>query len=249
MDRLLEETRQAEQVHFWFRGFRAFVRPLVCDALKGVAAPRILDCGCGTGANLGMLGEFGHASGFDLTWRGLEFARDYGYRRVARASATHIPFRTEGFDLVTAFDLLQVLPDPLEAQALAEMHRVLRPGGGFIVNVAALEVLRGTHAVLGSEVRRYTKRSLERSATRAGFEVVRLSYTNFTLFPLMLAVRIAQRVRGLPESGEGAIDTQVPPGPVNALLSSMVTLEARAVRAVNMPIGSSVLCLARKTSP
>jgi SAM-dependent methyltransferase len=246
MDRLLEETRQAEQAHFWFRGFRAFVRPLVTEALAGVASPRILDCGCGTGANLGLLGEFGHASGFDLTWRGLEFARDYGYRRVAQASATHIPFATGRFDLVTAFDLLQVLPDPFDAHALAEMHRVLRPGGSLIVNVAALEMLRGTHAVLGAEVRRYTKQSLERAITRAGFCVVRLSYTNFSLFPLMMAVRLGQRLRGLPESGEGAIDTKVPPVPINALLSSLVTLEARALRAVNMPIGSSVLCLAKK---
>ena len=246
MDRLLEETRQAEQAHFWFRGFRAFVRPLVLDALAGVGSPTILDCGCGTGANLGMLGEFGQASGFDLTWRGLEFARDYGYRRVAQASATHIPFRGERFDLVTAFDLLQVLPDPLEAHAIAEMRRVLRPGGGLIVNVAALEMLRGTHAVLGAEVRRYTKKTLQQAITRAGFQVVRLSYTNFSLFPLMLAVRVGQRLRGLPESGEGAIDTKVPPAPLNAVLSTLVTLEARALRAVDMPIGSSVLCFARK---
>ena len=246
MDRLLEATRRAEQAHFWFRGFRAFVRPLVAAATAGVATPRILDCGCGTGANLGMLGQTGDASGFDLTWRGLAFARDYGYRRVAQASATHIPFRSEGFDLVTAFDLLQVLPDPMEAEALAEMHRVLRPGGGLIVNVAALQILRGTHAVLSAEVRRYTTTRLRRAITTAGFEIERLSYTNFTLFPLMLAVRTAQRVRGLPASGEGGIDTHVPPGPVNAVLSSLVTLEARALRVVNMPIGSSVLCLARK---
>lgn len=246
MDKLLEATRQAEQVHFWFRGFRAFVRPLVGDALRGVAAPRILDCGCGTGANLGMLGELGQASGFDLTWRGLEFARDYGYRRIAQASATHIPFQTEAFDLVTAFDVLQVLPDTMESDAIAEMHRVLRPGGGLVVNVAALEMLRGTHAVLGAEVRRYTRERLGQVITRAGFDIVRLSYTNFSLFPLMLAVRTAQRVRGLPPSGEGAIDTQVPPAPVNAVLSALVTLEARALRMINMPIGSSVLCFARK---
>ncbi len=246
MDRLLEATRQAEQVHFWFRGFRAFVRPLAAAVTAGVPDARILDCGCGTGANLGMLADFGHASGFDFTWRGLEFAREYGYRRIAQASATDIPFASDTFQLVTAFDLLQVLPDPMEAQALAEMYRVLRPGGGLIVNVAALEFLRGTHAVLGAEVRRYTRGRLRQAIEAAGFEVSRLTYTNFTLFPLMATVRAAQRLRGLPPSGEGAVDTQVPPGPVNALLSLLVRLEAQAVRMIDMPIGSSVLCLARK---
>lgn len=246
MDRLLEATRQAEQVHFWFRGFRAFIRPLIAAATARIQQPRILDCGCGTGANIRILGRYGQASGFDLTWRGLEFARDYGLRRVAQASATHIPFRTGAFHLVTAFDLLQVLPDEMEAQALAEMYRVLRPGGALIVNVAALQILHGTHAVLGSEVRRYTRARLEQAITAAGFEIERLTYTNFTLFPMMLAVRTAQRVRGLPPGGEGAIDTQVPPAPVNVALSALVLLEAAAIRIVNMPIGSSVLCMARK---
>jgi ubiquinone/menaquinone biosynthesis C-methylase UbiE len=246
MDRLLEATRQAEQVHFWFRGFRAFVRPLIASATAGLPQPRILDCGCGTGANIRLLGRYGQASGFDLTWRGLEFARDYGLRGVAQASATHIPFRTDYFHLVTAFDLLQVLPDDMEAQALAEMYRVLRPGGALIVNVAALQILHGTHAVLGSEVRRYTRARLGKAITAAGFEIERLTYTNFSLFPMMLTVRMAQRFRGLPPSGEGAIDTQVPRAPINALLSSMVLLEAAAVRLMDMPIGSSVLCLARK---
>lgn len=246
MDKLLEATRQAEQVHFWYRGFRAFVRPLLRAALGGRRDAKILDCGCGTGANLGMLGEFGQATGFDFTWRGLEFAREYGYRRVAQASATHIPFTSGTFQLVTAFDVLQVLPDPMEAQALAEIYRVLRPGGSLIVNVAALEMLRGTHAVLGAEVRRYTRRRLGQAVTAAGLEIVRLTYTNFTLFPIMAAVRTAQRLRGLPPTGEGAIDTRVPPAPVNLALSSLVLLEAAALKFVDMPIGSSVLCLARK---
>ena len=46
--RLLEATARAERDHFWFRGFRRFVEPLVADAARG-ASPEILDCGCGTG--------------------------------------------------------------------------------------------------------------------------------------------------------------------------------------------------------
>src|SRR5512134_167222 len=104
MDRLLEATYRVEQQHFWWKGLRGFARPLVADALSGRRDPRILDCGCGTGANLVMLGEFGHASGFDLTFRGLELAHEYGQRRVAQASITEMPFGDEAFDLVTAFD-------------------------------------------------------------------------------------------------------------------------------------------------
>ena len=92
MDRLLEATARAERDHFWFHGFRRFVQPLLVQATEGVQAPRILDCGCGTGHNLKMLRQFGRAWGIDITWSGLAYARDGGERGVARASAPACPF-------------------------------------------------------------------------------------------------------------------------------------------------------------
>src|SRR5580658_7942322 len=52
VDRLLRATAQAEGRHFWFRGFRAFVVPLLRQATEGSSEVRLLDCGCGTGANV-----------------------------------------------------------------------------------------------------------------------------------------------------------------------------------------------------
>ena len=48
MIRLLEATARAERDHFWFRGFRRFIEPLVADAASASSLD-ILDCGCGTG--------------------------------------------------------------------------------------------------------------------------------------------------------------------------------------------------------
>ena len=246
MDRLLEATRRAEQAHFWFRGFRGFVRPLVADAVAGREKAQILDCGCGTGANLVMLSEYGRVFGFDLSWQGLQFARGYGQTRVAHASIGHIPFTSNSFDVVTAFDVLYSVPEDVEASAVGEFYRLLRPGGTVILNVAALSILKGNHSVFGSEVRRSTRRRLRGLLSRHGFEVMRLTYTNFSLFPLMLAVRTAQRVIGLATPEEAGTEIMVPPRPVNAVLSSLLSIEARALRVLDMPIGSSLLCVARK---
>jgi SAM-dependent methyltransferase len=246
MDRLLEATYRVEQQHFWWRGLRSFVRPLIVDALASKPNPRILDCGCGTGANLVMLGDYGRVAGFDLTFRGLELAHQYGERRVAQASITHIPFGDATFDLVTAFDVLYSLSEEQESAALSEIRRVLRPGGTFIVNVAALRILRGNHSVFGAEVRRSTRRRLRGVLTHAGFRVERLTYTNAILFPLMLAVRTAQRAVGLATPEEAGTDVVLPPAALNGLLSGLLSLEARALRRVDMPIGSSLLCVARR---
>jgi SAM-dependent methyltransferase len=246
MDRLLEATYRVEQRHFWWTGLRRFVRPLVADALAGRSNPRILDCGCGTGANLVMLGEFGRASGFDLSRDGLGFARRYGQRCLAHASITHVPFADRTFDLVTALDVLYSVSESDEAVALAEIRRVLKPGCCLIVNVAALNLLRGNHAIFGAELRRSTRRRLRAVLTRAGFEVVRLTYSNASIFPLIFAVRTGQRLMGLASPEEAGTDVVLPAAPVNAALSGLLWLEARALRIVNMPIGSSLLCVARR---
>jgi SAM-dependent methyltransferase len=243
MDRLLEATARAERDHFWFRGFRRFTAPLVAQAVRGVAHPSILDCGCGTGHNLTWLRRHGDAIGIDLTWTGLAFARDRGERRVARASATSLPFADQAFDLVTSFDVIITLEDEDEATALGEMHRVLRPGGHVLLNLAALEMLKGNHSILAQEVRRYSRGMLRPRLERAGFSVRRMTYTNATLLPAVAAVRLLQRISGHKESSQ---EISVPVAPVNLALSTALALEAAAVRVVNMPFGSSLLALAQK---
>jgi SAM-dependent methyltransferase len=246
MDRLLELTSRAERSHFWFRGFRAFVEPFVRRAVSGIAAPQLIDCGCGTGANLEMLRKFGQVRGFDLTWNGLELARDLKRGPIARASIGAIPFADRTFDLATSFDVFQCLPDAVEHAAAREMWRVLKPGGHVVLNVAALELLSGQHAVLSEEVRRYTPRSLRLLLETAGFEVLRVTFVHFSLFPLMLPVRLVQRWTSGGTVEPGEFDITVPPAPINAALSGLLYLEAAALRLTNMPIGTSVLCLARR---
>jgi SAM-dependent methyltransferase len=243
MDRLLEATARAERDHFWFRGFRKFVEPLVANAAGG-RHPRILDCGCGTGHNLRMLGRHGAVYGIDLTWAGLQYARAQGERSIAWATVAALPFESARFGLVTSFDVLYSLPDEIERAAIAEMYRVLEPGGTAIVNVAALETLKGNHSVLSAEIRRYNKPDLTRRLEAAGFRIVRASYTNFSILPLVAAVRFRQRFGGTHVETEEEIT--IPPRPLNAALSAMLAVEATALRVVNMPIGSSLLAVAVK---
>jgi ubiquinone/menaquinone biosynthesis C-methylase UbiE len=243
MDRLLETTARAERDHFWFHGFRRFIQPLLSRAVEGRANARILDCGCGTGYNLTMLRQYGRACGIDITWSGLAYARARGERQVACASATCLPFPAEQFDLVTSFDVLYAFDDDMERDALNEMYRVLRPGGQIVINVAALKFLTGNHSVLGGEVRRYHRRELAEHLQRTGFTVLRITYTNFTILPLVMGLRLVQRVQGPHES---TAEMTVPATPINAALSGLLAVEAAALRAVNMPLGSSLLALAQK---
>jgi SAM-dependent methyltransferase len=250
MDRLLEATARAERDHFWFRGFRAFVTPLL-EAAAGESRPlRLLDIGCGTGHNLStLLRRYGHAVGVDLTWRGLAYAREGGLSGLTRATAANLPFAEDRFDVVTSFDVLQCLPDGDERRAVAEMVRVLRPGGHAVITVAAMDLLWGDHSILAHEVRRYSRPQLDWLIRSAGFEVRRLTYTNASLVPVLLAGRYLQRRRGLVASDEdeaAAREIAVPTPLVNVPLSGVLAVEAALARHINLPFGSSLLCLASK---
>jgi SAM-dependent methyltransferase len=246
VEHLLRATANAEARHFWFRGFRRFVTPLIRTAVRGRTAPLVLDCGCGTGANLELLGRFGRAYGFDLSEVGLRLAREAGRTSIARATVTAAPFASGRFDLVTSFDVLYALDEPDERAAVGELFRVLKPGGFAIVNVAAMPMLTGDHSVLSRERRRYTRSSLRLLLERAGFTIVRLTYTNAILFIPLAIVRAFHRWRGLSAEASAQQEITVPPAPLNSALTALLALESVWLRATDSPFGSSLLCLARK---
>jgi SAM-dependent methyltransferase len=244
MDRMLEATARAEDRHFWFRGLRRNARILLEQAVAGRRRLTILDCGSGTGRNLDWLQEFGLAVGVEQSAVGLRVGREH-HRRLVRGTVTQLPIPDASVDIATSFDVLYCLDDDSERQAAREMWRVLKPGGVALVNVAALEILQGSHSALTMERRRYTPRRLTSVLTSAGFSVVRLTFTNTLTFPLTLVARLTDRVRGRVAVASDA-DLRVPPAPINAVLSAAVAIDGALLRAINLPIGTSLMCVAEK---
>ena len=238
MDRLLEAT--APSATLLVPRLPAVHQPLVacCPGVR----PSSWTAAAVPGHNLTC--SLGRAYGIDLTWAGLQYARENGERLVARASAARLPFPDARFGLVTSFDVLYSLPDDVERDAIREMFRVLKPGWTLVVNVAALEALRGNHSVLSGEVRRYSKPDLRRRLEAAGFRVTHATYTNLSILPMVAAVRLKQRLEG--DHVESQEEITVPPAPVNALLSGLLAVEGALLRVMNMPIGSSLLAVAEK---
>jgi SAM-dependent methyltransferase len=241
---MLAATERAEDRHFWFRALRRNARRWLTAALAGRRAVRILDCGAGTGRNLDWLNDLGWAVGVERSSFGIDAGRRRG-RRIVAGSVTRLPFPDASVDVTTSFDVLYCLDDASERQAIAEMWRVLRVGGVALVNAAALDILHGSHSALTREVRRYTPARLSERLSVAGFEIERMSFTNMLTFPMALAVRWSERVRGRAATASDA-DLRVPAWPVNTALSAALAAEGQVLRAANLPIGSSLLCLARK---
>jgi SAM-dependent methyltransferase len=244
MEQMLAATARAEDRHFWFRGLRRNARRWLVAALGGRRVRAIVDCGAGTGRNLDWLNELGWAVGVERSPAGLDVGRARG-RRLVRGTVTRLPFADESVDVTTSFDVLYCLDDASEREAIREMWRVLAPGGVTLINAAALDILHGSHSALTREVRRYTPRSLAGRLTDAGFQIERMSFANMVTFPVALAVRWTERMRGRADEASEA-DLNVPAWPVNTALDAALAAEGALLRIANLPIGSSVMCLARK---
>ena len=233
---------RVEDTLWWYRGMQHITRSLIQRHYAHGAALRILDTGCGTGAGMRWLADYGCVTGIDFSARALAYTRLRGLPRSAQASIVHLPFPDEHFDLLTSFDVVLMLSIEDCQRALHEFARVLRPGGRVIVRVAAYDWLRGTHDTHWDVQHRYTTNELQTLLSRAGFVVEQASYANMWLFPIAAAKRLAERVLPIPAESDSAID----PGPFNALLTRVLASEARLMRWMNLPFGLSVMALAQK---
>lgn len=229
---------EAEDRQWWYAGMRAISLALLRPRLRAPA--RILDSGCGTGANLAALGAFGTAFGIDVAPEAIAYSRQRG-ASVVRGSVLALPFRAAAFDLVTSFDVLYHRWVEDDRAAALELGRVLRPGGLLLVRVPALKLLWGAHDAAVHSRHRYSRTELLSLLDQAGFEILRTSYANFFLFPLLVVRRTLDRVLGRHGS-----DVAFLPAPLEALFGGLLRLEAWIVGVAPLPIGASLFALARK---
>jgi len=238
-----EKMHRLEQRYWWFVGRRRLVLRLI--RRFGSFLPRnpvILDVGCGTGATAQELAEFGTVTAVDISEEALGFTLRRGVPRLVCANAQNLPFADSSFDLVTALDVLEHLDN--DCLGASEVRRVMKPGGLLIATVPALQVLWSRHDVALHHYRRYTRAQFRQLLTSCGLRVLKLSYCMTALFPLVLAARMAERA--LPHRREASTTLPEVGGLLNWALTSLLEAEAETILRTNLPIGVSLVCVARK---
>ncbi len=236
---------ELEGSHWWFAGRRrileSFVKEIIANLNVEGRAPQILDVGCGTGANLEMLAQFGDAEGVDVSEDALAFCRARGLTRVSHGAAERLPYADASFDLVTALDVVEHLDD--DAGGLREMRRVLRPRGRALLFVPAFMWLWGVQDDVSHHRRRYTLPQLTKRVRAAGFAVERATYANLTFFAPILAGRLLMRATGARPASENNINVSA----LNGVLGHIFGAERFWLsRRLNFPFGVSAVCVARR---
>lgn len=160
-------------------------------------------------------------------------------------SALRLPFADDTFDVVAAFDVIEHC-DP-EAQALAEVRRVLRPGGRFLLSVPAYAWAWSDFDVANGHHRRYTRRRLVEALAGAGFVVDRATYGFAAVFPMFAAERLVRRVTRRRAAGPADI-VELPSVPfgLNGPLTALARADRWVLRRRDLPFGSSVFAAATR---
>jgi len=235
---------RAEDRHWWFGGRRRILAA-VLDRTFLRRDLEIADVGCGTGGMAPLLERFGRVTGIDEAPEAREYCARRGLETVLTPGEWE---RTETrYDLVTAFDVVEHVED--DVGFLRTLAGRLRPEGRLVVTVPAYPFLWSVFDELNHHKRRYTRPVLAARLREAGFRVDRLTHFNTLLFPAVAAVRLGERVTGrgarAPEEHRKNVDRWFKVGPMNRVLRSIFSAERHWLLRGNLPVGCSILAVAR----
>jgi ubiquinone/menaquinone biosynthesis C-methylase UbiE len=207
--------------------------------------PRILEIGCGSGALLQDLQHYGDAIGLDIAAPALANCRERGLDCVSLADVNALPFGDELFNVVIAVDVLEHVED--DTAALREINRVTKKGGKVILTVPAFQMLWSRRDVQCHHHRRYVLDDVRHKMQKGGLKVLKSTYINLPLFfPLFMMVKAGRLSSKKAPSIK--MDYALVPPPINRMLSRVVEYEARMLRRISLPIGSSIACVGLKTT-
>lgn len=239
-----------EHDHFWYRALRdLLLRTLATRGLP--ARPRVLDAGCGSGANLRALADAfspSYLGGFDLSDEALDLARLKAPSADLYRSDLRRPAIRTDLDLVLSLDVLYIPGIAASLEGLERLVAALAPGGLFVLHLPAYDWLYSRHDVAVHTAERYTAPQVRDLLARLGLTVDVLTYRVTTLFPLVVLSRLPGMLSARRGDREARSDLHTPiPRALDAAFYTALAAENRLIaRGASLPWGSSVFAIGRK---
>jgi SAM-dependent methyltransferase len=240
-----ERMHAVEDRMWWYRGLRTLVAQMLAEAAgRSTANGVLLDAGCGTGGMMvelasKRLGE--RAIGLEYDHLAAGLAAQKSGRPVAVGSVNELPLGTGALAAYVSLDVFShrnVDPD----RALAEAHRCVAPGGVIVLNLPAYSWLLSAHDRRVHNVRRFARGRVRALLAGHGFRVIRSSYWNCLLFPLMLLHRLTERT-------DAASDVRDYPRWLDAMFSAALALERGMIAlGLSLPFGGSLIVVAARNA-
>jgi len=240
-----------ENRHWWFCGRRRIVRRLLAEIAAPGTGRRIVDVGCGTGANIASLADAYTCHGIDPSAEGIRLARERfpAVRFTCGLAPDAFGPEERDADVMLAMDVMEHVAD--DFSLASSLLAVLEPGRHLLVTVPADETLWSPHDVNFGHYRRYTRARLERVWQGLPVTPLLVSHYMARLLPVVRTVRTVNRWRGR-TAGAAGTDFAMPPAWINRGLEDTFAGEAdRLVTTMRYPgrayrRGVSLLAILRR---
>jgi 2-polyprenyl-3-methyl-5-hydroxy-6-metoxy-1,4-benzoquinol methylase len=229
--------------HWWWRARQRFVLDQIRWIHRSHRVGRVLDIGCGDGLLFDELSKFGDVRGIEPDERLISPAGRW------RERIEIAPFGPEysshqRFNLILMLDVLEHIED--HTGALRKVHSLLDDDGLVLLTVPALPQLWSAHDVANCHFRRYTRSTMSQVLASAALEPIRLQYFfGWTVLPMVMRRLMNPSNRN---GASGSYSVQIPPALLNRALYGLSVVEQSAAALGGMPLGSSILAIARRAA-
>lgn len=235
-----------EDTSFWFQHRnRCIVKTLEQFPPPGV----IFDVGGGNGCVARAIGDAGHDVVLvEPGLAGVQNALKRGIRHVVRTAMEDMGAKDETIPAVGLFDVVEHIPD--DAGFLAQIHRLLMPGGRVYLTVPAYDWLWSHEDVVAGHSRRYTIQTLRRRLESTGFTVDFVTYFfEFLPLPVFLCRALPYRLGLASKTSADTLrsDHEARSPVITRILDSVTRRELSRIAARrSLAWGGSCLAVARK---
>lgn len=230
-----------EKKHWWFKARRNILLYFIKKySRKG---DKVFDFGCGSGYLVGKLQKNGYdAYGMDFESEAIEYGRNCGIKNLEIGSGGRFNYPDNSFDFITVLDVLEHIKN--EKPVIAELKRVLKPGGKILVTVPAYMWLWGVQDEVAHHFRRYTVGSLNTVFDEfKDLNIIKKTYFNTLLFPAIVMVRFLSKLFNKQERGS---DFEINNNFSNQIFYFIFNFEKQLLKFIKFPFGISILFILDK---
>ena len=239
-EKLVADFFTEEKMHWWHRAKRNLIEQFITGRNL-----HILVAGVGGGMLCKELKRDGHrVVGMDISQISCEYVNKNIAVPVIRGDLEKpLPFPSRSFDMVIIADVLEHMQS--DTQLLAETFSCLRSEGVVIITAPAYAHMWSSWDIRLHHKRRYSRDSIKKVVTSAGFSVKKASYCNMLLYPFAYMYRVILRLPKGKDSERS--DFAVTPGRiVPGLFNLYYSAERSLLKMVDLPFGLSVFAIGVK---
>lgn len=238
----------AQDRHWWWLGRKKIIETIIEGNIDLGKKMSIADVGCGFGANIPMLRQYGDVASLDMYKEAVETIRQKWGEGVAAHQWVFPGKIDEKFDLVVMADVLEHIKD--DAGMIAWVYDHLKLGGVVLLTVPAHQFLWTQMDEVAHHFRRYNKKQLT-NLFKDKFEIKKFSFYNLFLFPVKVFFAIivkSMRKLGInnPNRSYNDIALKKSLAFINFLFKYILYFESELISRFSLPWGVSIIILAKK---